>query len=136
MTITMNDIIKQVRIVAAERPEHVYEKPDGENGSCHYFYDGAPSCIIGHAFHSLGVNVNQLARVNPGPFKNDVMPVDVAVVSLGLVKGDVNPEVMDAYPAEQETEVEWLKEVQHNQDEGESWGDAVAHADLLVGLAS
>ena len=109
--ITPEQIIAEVRKVAAERPDHVYRNPEWPEsqtrGFCKYMHDGEPGCIMGTAFYHLGVTLPEGG--------------DVGNVLMGYF-----PSIYDQLSEEQES---WLRSVQRNQDQGSSWADAVIKAD-------
>lgn len=58
--ITLDEVKRRVRAVAAERPEYVYQMV---NDQCLYFNpDGTPSCLVGHAL----ADELRAAGVSPG----------------------------------------------------------------------
>jgi hypothetical protein len=53
---TLEALARQVRAVAAERPDYIYRDPDGSS-VCSYWHEAyeEPGCIFGHALHRMGV---------------------------------------------------------------------------------
>lgn len=51
---TLADLARVLREVAAERPDYVYEPPNG-GADCWYSHGSKPGCIFGHAFDRLGI---------------------------------------------------------------------------------
>lgn len=58
--ITASQLWKEVQEVAEESPSYVYEKP-GED-MCLYQHSGKPSCLVGHAFARLGLDIEILKQ--------------------------------------------------------------------------
>jgi hypothetical protein len=100
------EVRKRVKALAAERPEYVYERP--EAGTCYYFHNGAPSCIVGHAL----ADELKAIGVEEGSELNDE---NIRRLSADL---DITPKA-----------VAWLEDVQSMQDALTSWGEAVRVAD-------
>ncbi|KAF4408621.1 hypothetical protein [Streptomyces lycii] len=92
-----------LRTVALERPEYVYDEQD-EDGSCQYVNNGAPSCLVGHVLHRLGV------------------PLDV----LREREGDKALHVARDLLSVSDVTAGCLNRAQIRQDDGETWGDAIA----------
>ena len=90
--------------------DYIYEADD--NGSCRYFVDDEPSCIVGHVFHDLGIDSD-------------------FVEEFQVPKDAVDSEVLElSYEA-----AELLEAVQSKQDNGEPWGYALKAAVREVGPA-
>lgn len=99
-------VVKEIRRLAAENPDHV--DPNVARGiPCKYFQDGQPSCIIGHAAHNL----------YPGRFLDDY-----ECKPGFLILSDLDPN--NPYVVR-----EWADYVQECQDAGKSWSEAVSLAD-------
>lgn len=111
--VTINQLIAKVREIAAKRPDFVYEVPDGGD-VCQYVHeDGEPGCIFGHAFTALGVEPDQLAKLD----------------GVGVITG-----VLDKLEIEHtEEERAWCAMVQSLQDTGDPWGEAVSESNALAG---
>jgi len=119
--ITTADVEAEVRRIAAEHPDRVYEYAD-EGDGCHYVHSAetgegisgratwpeppplVPGCIMGVALARLGVPLPDLILGET---------VQLALVTLGI-GGDPS----------------WLADVQLRQDGGVTWSTAVADADL------
>lgn len=82
-------LIVEVRKVAAERPNYVYNKT-----YCQYLMDGRPSCIIGHALFNLGY------LPAAGNYEGQTAEVAISRLGLSLDMG----------------ETVWLERVQQVQD--------------------
>lgn len=102
--LTADDVIAEVRRLAAESPDCVYESPDGD---CHYqrgeCSNGSVGCIWGQALRRWGIIDESRERA----------AVLVSRYGAGL----------------SDQQHEWVHAVQEFQDRGESWGDAVKAAD-------
>lgn len=117
-TITAADLIREVRIIAAERPDFAYADQPGGDGTCSYFgrstsdHTGQP-CIIGQAFKRLGYEPEGLrfGELNEGQNPN----INTVIQTWSIPAS--TPESM------------WLGRVQRKQDHGDNWGTAVANAD-------
>jgi hypothetical protein len=115
MTFSAEDVVAQVRALAQEWPEHVYEPPAGpvDSGNrCSYLVgsDGH-GCIVGQALLRLGVNPDALSRVE------------------GQEAATAVSEVAHLDASNDWPELDWLNHVQEAQDERKPWGVAVAAAD-------
>lgn len=98
------------RAIGERGKAYVYEPPAGVDGFAYFDSDGKPSCLIGHLLHYL-----------------DFGPGDVpegSNVWLGM---------RDLFPAAAGV-MEGLDAAQARQDEGWSWGDALAAFDAGVAL--
>lgn len=83
--------------------------PDGRSKPmCVYADDGRPSCLVGHALHRAGVTVAELDRML-GQIGEDDDELPERVTLTGLA-------------------AEVLAEAQMAQDQGITWGDALAQA--------
>ena len=118
---TARQIIDEVRRLAAEQPDFVYERPmvEDEHGRwvessrCQYLHADGPGCIIGHAMAGIGVSVPVTCE---GKGVRDVLRffgIDFTVDE-GL----------------------FLATVQRAQDRGERWGYAIGEADAELEEAS
>lgn len=115
--ITGSQIIEQVRLLAQERPDHVYRKR-GAGRSCGYAGDAIGStrgegCIIGQALMRLGVRRADLVSLEG--------VVSSALPKLGIHRYDTD-------------ERNWMSSVQKSQDTWSTWGRSVKDADALVDL--
>jgi hypothetical protein len=120
--VTATEIIQEVRRLAAERPDYVYdegEEPEGGDSiRCFYWKDDRPSCIFGHALFRLGVTPERLQAADA------VAPVGDSIESL------LNRLAVGETP----TETQWMGTVQRRQDDGWAWGEAVAATDREISL--
>ena len=117
----LDDVISEVRRVAAERPDYVYVNPEGEKATpdgsvtcAYYTEDGCPSCIIGFGAAPLLTEDERKAEVYNGS------GADV------FIRNNI-PGLSREENASQK--LNWLRRVQWYQDHGTPWGEAVWHAD-------
>lgn len=116
-TFTAEDVVAQVRNLAAERPGYVYSP--GEYESCSYVTgEDGQGCIIGQAVQRLGVPAELLEALE------DKAAGGLGVKSLlSTLLGDE-----EAFsPAGS-----WLASVQARQDASAPWGAAVATTDTYL----
>lgn len=115
--VDVKDLIKAVREVAAENPDHVYKSQNG--GGCNYTEaDGSLGCIVGHAMAKLG---KQLPP--PGDY-------DMDMVTSSYVSSDAWSDLLDVGSASYESR--WIRRVQSYQDTGSPWSEAVRLADTEI----
>lgn len=110
--ISTSELEAEVRAVAAEHPDFVYEMPliDGVNNGCVYFdEDGSPSCLIGQGLARLGFNAEDFSHDG-----NNGMAID---------------DLLSHWNLASLSESRWLSDVQMIQDDGENWSYAVRAAD-------
>lgn len=123
MQITDEDVVRTLREVVAERPGHVYARPEylpaGDNGlTCRYVHpseDGStsePGCLVGHVLHRLGVPLWALAN-------HEGSDADNVVSALHL-------------PLTGRTKM-ILCVAQSYQDEGRTWGESLRMTEDLAG---
>lgn len=106
-------LIKIIRDLAAEKPDFVYERPSlGAFGNgCVYVHAGQPSCIVGHAMWRAGLIDHSFEAMadNRHGFGSHITGMKTLT----------------------DREVQWLEEVQGQQDTGAAWSDAVLNADNM-----
>lgn len=102
-TVTDEEGLALLEQIVNERPDYVYEKPGGDDASCVYVHNGAPSCLVGHWLHKLGVSLDDIPE---GEAASDTARV------LGLA---VSTPLADALDGAQDT-----------QDSGLNWAQALA----------
>lgn len=113
--ITPATVRAEVERIAAERPDFVYAPPM-ELGTCVYARpDGSPDCIVGHAFAALGV-LAEVAAFEDGDGNEE----SIWVLGASMFGWDES--------RYSDLDFDWLTVVQYNQDNGTSWGEAVAIA--------
>lgn len=113
----------EVRRIAREDPEHIYEPPPEtideygamRGGDCSYLPDdnNPQGCLIGAALRAVGVTPTEDFEGNAA---NQVIEDILATIEV-TIEGRF------------EDKVEWFRLVQSAQDEGTAWGKAVEHAD-------
>lgn len=108
--VTADQIIAEVRRLAAERPDYVYEKPPGSTFCLYRHEDGSPGCIFGQALDNLGVGLDE----------HTYGTIGIVLFDLGVAKTD--------------QQANWMTSVQHYQDNGRPWAEAVAKADEENGV--
>lgn len=117
MTITKDEVERDLNEIIAGREDYVYQKPVVA-GSCVYFHDGQPSCLVGHWLHKRGIEfdaqhegkgANQLLGETHN-YRTD--KTDPPVYDLGIDADAVHV----------------LAEAQSFQDDGYAWGVSVKHA--------
>lgn len=117
--INTTQLIADIRKIAAENPEHVYERvslDDRTPSRCVYFIEGSPSCLVGQGFAKQGMA------------EDDLTPLD----NLNSIGDLLRDRIYDVDPVE----LRWLDRVQEVQDQGLPWSEAVDIADDSVeGLA-
>lgn len=103
MKITTTQLWDEVKAVAAENPDYVYDLE-----TCWYARGGEPSCLIGQAMHRLGVPVDMLATFDlHGP--------------IGAIVGHFR----ESFDVTDDGTFEALKVTQAWQDNKNSWGESV-----------
>lgn len=120
--LALEDIQAEIRRLAAEKPDYVYQSPHGPNGACMYTEIDSDtdkrvgSCIVGQALINLGVSA-------------EAMKTHEGESALSVISG--NGELMwyEAPPV-----MRWISNVQHGQDNGRAWAAAVERADEKVSV--
>jgi hypothetical protein len=110
--VTADQVMQTLREVVAERPDYVYEVPEGyaaeTNVSCYYVHGDVPGCVVGHVLNRLGVPLSDLALVEGrGAYK-------VVDWFLNITDPDGVVDVEHV-----------LSVAQSRQDRGDSWGEAL-----------
>lgn len=123
---TVQSVIKNIRDLAEERPDFVYEAPEfdaSEGGpECLYVHPGnQPGCIVGHALMMDGVAAEALIKFD-NTYANGI----------GVRAGVVTANLCDDTPTQQEQW--WMDSVQSNQDSGKTWSESVQFADSVYSL--
>lgn len=114
MSVDATRLRRVVERLADERPDFVYQIPDGEDACLYTHRDDegteVPGCLIGTALHVLGqpIGFDHEWNRNTGV---------VNLAHLGFITGKYY-------------DVEWLIGAQNEQDCGTPWGDAVAEATI------
>lgn len=131
--ITVAELADAVRQAALCNPDKIYERP-GTTG-CKYTHEiddkMVPGCIVGQGVFDLTGKV-----VDQGRFG---VAVDGSAwkLALGATSGekDLYGEAITLQDPLTKYLVTWLRSVQSQQDDGETWGDAVAYADKFTRFA-
>lgn len=110
-TITGTELIETIRDLANRHPDHI--------AGCTYFQDGKPHCIVGHALHKLSLQVP--AQYNGTSF----------FTLLGYPESTASAEADELRSRLYVTsyDLNWIREVQRNQDQNTNWACSVAAAD-------
>ena len=123
MRITGEQMRAMLVEIANERPDYVYEPPEGFGGACVYVHNGEPSCIIGHALARFGVPLDDVELLDYMPNYDGDLPEEKDSAFVGdahfsntLTKRGVYLDVSALNIAEA---------VQALQDSFTSWGAAV-----------
>lgn len=122
--LTDKQIIDAVDAAVAEKgADYTYERgepmdPDEAAPSCLYVHGDKPGCIVGNAMHRLGIDLATLRE------------------SEGRSAGGLLIDLRDkqGYHASMWAQ-DFLDAVQHQQDNGDSWGDAVAEGRIRADRA-
>lgn len=120
-TFTAEDVVAEVRKIAAEMPDFVYTDQGADLGPgeftapCSYLGrsvgdEQGQACIVGTALQRLGVSRDDLLEQEG----------NCALDAVRLLLSPTEPRLPVRY---------WLAHVQQAQDTGFSWGDAVRMAD-------
>lgn len=106
----LNQIIEKVRWLASEYPKDYAPS---------YYFDGdTPKCIIGCAALDLNLDLRQPKRGNALAISNPIV-----LNWLGVPEWNWKTNLDQLF---------WLGKVQHFQDEGHPWAEAVRRADAEV----
>ncbi len=113
--ITKDRALELLREIVAEYGEDwVYASRD-DGTTCTYTRQGQPSCLIGHVLHRAGVPIEHLATLDRG----DTPSIGTTTVDWGI---EITPDARRV-----------LGVAQHAQDDGSSWGTALAMAEEAAG---
>lgn len=118
--ITVKELATQARRLAQREPER--------KASCSYvrYVDGEALAnrIVGQAAFNLGISLDVLAQKN--------------VCRVGGLAGDAvsydKAEWLDASAEDAELYMRWLGDLQAHQDDGHTWGEALAFADRALAM--
>lgn len=124
MILDAKGAIGLLRLVVFEKgADFVYEKVDFDGAHiprCVNFHEGEPSCIVGHVLANLGVSAEDAAR----------MGVDGNMSAINVAGN------LERFGYEWKIDsdaVDILTAAQIRQDNGQSWGEALAYAENLFG---
>ena len=101
--------LRLLREVVAERPDYVYEEPDGDGQGCVYVWQGTLSCIVAHVLARAGWTVQQIAELDMG--------------------GSVKNLAINGFTIGSASSVVILDAAQSVQDTGDTWAEALAAAE-------
>jgi len=126
----ISEVVAQVRRLAAENPDFVYEKVKSKSSEdspkCLYTHNGKGSCIIGQAILAVDDSLySKLADYDEGL---------IFGYSATIVVHDLYPE--EFKKAQGEMYAKWLHLVQRKQDDGWTWEEAVGYADSFLDSGS
>ncbi|AOZ63786.1 hypothetical protein SEA_WEASELS2_208 [Rhodococcus phage Weasels2] len=128
--IDIDDLIAEVKKIAAANPDHIYTDKRDSMGfgqaTCFYERNGKPSCIMGQALHTLGVPIEELMAFDTTH--------QGSIVSLLTKYGKYDSH--DEYGEDLVSKkLVWLNDVQYLQDTLKPWGVAVesAYGNLVSG---
>lgn len=109
------ELLRQV--VAAKGASTRYElRPKPLGATCQYAHNGCPDCLIGHALALAGVTVDELVDMDADPVRTGI-----AFVTL--------PPRLNLTESARRV----FSAAQNKQDDGVSWGGALAAAELAAG---
>jgi hypothetical protein len=108
--LTLDRVMPVLREVVAERPDFVYEEPDGGT-TCYYVWEDCPSCLVGHVLHRLGVPLEVMAERNTAQVHARGFAAAVGLTWLATRA---------------------LKHAQDQQDAGEPWSAALDAAERVA----
>lgn len=100
-------------VVAEFGPDYVYENPyrgtDLERSTCQYVHDGEPGCLVAHILQRHGVKLDAL-EAHEGDDAQGVLHKVLGIHRESTISG-------------------YLNRLQRQQDEGHTWGAALASAE-------
>ena len=104
------------KAIAERGADYVYNPPEemASQGQCYYVHGDQPGCIVGHVLNLFGVSLETLSTVEG----NDAFYA-----------------IRKLLPSTSEVVREFLTDIQHNQDNGMRWGEAVNEARAEFGMA-
>jgi hypothetical protein len=115
INVTAEKVLETLREVVAERPDYVYEAPEGYTAATwvagFYVHGDVPGCVVGHVLNRLGVPLEHLALVEG----RDAYKVADWFLNITDPDGAMDVEHV-------------LSVAQSRQDRGDSWGTALEAA--------
>lgn len=125
-------VVSKIRELAKQSPDRTE--------SCSYFDSkGAPKCIVGNALADLGVKpMNEplgYGVVN-GYCCGDMLTEDGAFFAEPCEFAETLPWELAGVESPTPEQITWVHRVQVEQDNGVSWGMAVATAEKLIGAVA
>jgi hypothetical protein len=114
MPITIDQLITEVRRLAAEKPDYVYTPAfnDKTTIACWYQAPGKEHCIFGQALANIGVTV---------PYDNEGSRIRLLITSMDAIEH-----------TRDEKKLDWCTNAQNAQDRGNSWSQAILDADGMA----
>lgn len=113
------------RAVAEKGENYVYTR-DAVYNSCQYVRDGKPSCIVGHVIGYASWDALEIVAEIERKRGSSWPAVDLQIDSKPHDLQELSSESYTAIPVRfTEAAAELLREVQLQQDNGESWGNAL-----------
>ena len=116
--ITADQVLDQIKTIAAENPDHVYEAPADlatDLGRCLYVHYDEPGCIVGKALFDLGVSLGDLTTFGDDARLGGGAPAESLLKELGIIG------CLDSASGR-------IQSIQSRQDRGIPWGEAVEGA--------
>lgn len=138
ITLTTENVLAALEAAVQEKgADYVYPRERDEYGyaidvdSCLYVKNGAPSCLVGHALHSLGVPLEAMSN-HEGAGANTVLSYleDEGIVTFEKAEPDE-----DGYQGWSKVQT-LVFYAQSNQDSGKTWGDSLDAARHEIGLVT
>jgi hypothetical protein len=115
--LTIDNLLAEVRSLAMESPDNIYHRPPQDKefiAVCEYNRgicdNGSIGCIFGQAFRRLGVEVNKICTISA------LMHTHFGYHPITIRN--------------------WCWTLQRHQDQGKTWGEALALADETYPLQS
>lgn len=116
--ITYDTALAALKAAVEEKgADYKYEPPladDDGDDVCVYVHNGAPSCLVGHALHSLGVSLSDLSTHGDRRL-NNVHRLLIELADRGIAVSSAVTEHL-------------FSTVQGAQDSGIPWGEALSTA--------
>ena len=119
ITLTLKDARRYAEETIAEKgADYVYPRDRRPHSSCLYVYNDKPDCLVGVILHKAGVPIEALRQCQSQKDSSAI-----AILPLLRQAGFIltEPEV-----------TQWLINLQHAQDSGDTWGEALRYAEQLV----
>ena len=119
MAVSIVALLDTVIELGIKHSEHVYDRGEDGNGSCLYFQNGKPGCIIGQALAKLGVDNETLQKYDDNPGGDGTGIDDI----LNRFEDDF---LWDSDYLKNQEIVDTLNHIQTEQDRGSTWGQAIS----------
>lgn len=111
--LTLNKAVEITNSLIEEFGEDYVYPPARVGAACTYVKDEAPSCLVGHILHKVGVPLGRLKVA-------DVASYGTSEGADRLIGSLIEEGVVHLEPKARE----FLVQVQANQDAGETWADS------------